>query len=707
MKREELSILAKENRNASQLDAIPNQYRAKTIPLELTDLSDVVKNTFNGTGTIPPDSSVSPVKIAGASVIDGYNMRPMFADVKSGTYWTDGSNNIVNNVVANYLCFAVDVEPNTIYKFSSLSNYVFTDSLGVYISKGGSTNPLTTPANAVKGYFSISTTGGVTIDDVVMCKGTVLNSEVRCKINWLDDTVPLLSVSTENIVDNSIEESKIVDNAVTTNKILDGAVTDTKFGNGVITPLKINNIKIVDGYNMRPTFTGIKAGTYYYTSPNITNNATAGYACFVADIQENTQYIVSDMYWCIFVDENGTFISQSNVGTTFTSPVGAVKAYISYHSTIVLSIDDFVMCKGTALNSEIIYTLDWLKPNIIDNSLGTEKIKKRFYNPVTKTIYMDTANPFKLYFRNVLSLPKCEFYGGQPSTGLTADYYNDYVQLSTVTAGTYTLPYEIYDDNYQLLDSGTITIIVKVVNPSNCKVLIIGDSTVYGQSMVDGSTTNVKPISQNLYEMFSNSGKQLTLLGTQGTAPYKHEGYPGRAVSAFFSAGTSFNGTETFGTFDFSYYMTQQGYDSVDYVIIQLGINDMSHESFVNVDTLANQSINYISQMVQSIQNYNSNIKVIINLTIPPNNDRRVWTAQMQTLSPVNFIKQWIYHNNNSNYVEKLQNKFLNTTNVYIAPTNLVLDTTIDISDSVHPTADGYTKLSQVDFDTINYIQNP
>lgn len=138
-------------------------------------------------------------------------------------------------------------------------------------------------------------------------------------------------------------------------------------------------------------------------------------------------------------------------------------------------------------------------------------------------------------------------------------------------------------------------------NGQTKKVLFIGDSK-----------TDAGVYTQCLLDMFANDPMSIQLLGTRGnTETNRHEGRSGwsaenycennawRGViedSPFFNPATQ--------TFDFAYYMAQNGYDGVDYVFINLGTND----------TVSN-FIGYYHEMIDSIRAYNSNI--VIGIWVP------------------------------------------------------------------------------------------
>ena len=132
-------------------------------------------------------------------------------------------------------------------------------------------------------------------------------------------------------------------------------------------------------------------------------------------------------------------------------------------------------------------------------------------------------------------------------------------------------------------------------NNTNQKVLLIGDSI-----------TQLGYISSHLLDLADTDSMKITLLGTRGTAPAFHEGRGGWSAYDYCHL-QSKEGIQnafwnpTSSVFDFSYYMQQQGYSSVDYVCINLGTND-------DIDLLTNN----IETMVNSIRSYSSIIKILL-----------------------------------------------------------------------------------------------
>lgn len=134
------------------------------------------------------------------------------------------------------------------------------------------------------------------------------------------------------------------------------------------------------------------------------------------------------------------------------------------------------------------------------------------------------------------------------------------------------------------------------------KVLFIGDSL----------TQNGK-YGQRILDLFAKDPMNIEFLGTRGTGNNRNEGRSGWSSHDYVTNSTKAGFTNPFYNvstdgFDFTYYMTQQGYSGVDYVFINLGTNDRGRRS----DAI----IADINSMIDSIKDYDSNITVC--LWLPP-----------------------------------------------------------------------------------------
>ena len=203
-------------------------------------------------------------------------------------------------------------------------------------------------------------------------------------------------------------------------------------------------------------------------------------------------------------------------------------------------------------------------------------------------------------------------------------------------------------------------------------------------------------ICQKLLSCFSAAGGALTLLGTRGTAPARHEGRAGWKASDYCTKAADGTYTNPFynNGFDFSHYMTTQAYTGVGVVVLQLGINDIFYAGLDSFSAAA--TIGYLDTMVNSILNYDSSIKVIVDLLTPPNGNPSVFTEKYGT-GQIDFV----YRMNTIRMSKALMEHFSGNISVAISPNNCVLDPAQDINDGVHPTEGGYAKLGQMIYETM------
>lgn len=135
------------------------------------------------------------------------------------------------------------------------------------------------------------------------------------------------------------------------------------------------------------------------------------------------------------------------------------------------------------------------------------------------------------------------------------------------------------------------------------KIIFIGDSL-----------TDNNVYEPELIKLFNNDVMNIELLGSRGTSPNLHEGRAGWTTKHYCTATTFNKRTNGFlnpstSKFDFSYYMNNQGYTSVDYVFINMGTNDLANSN--------TETVGYFTEILNSIKAFNSNIVVFIGLCPP------------------------------------------------------------------------------------------
>lgn len=248
--------------------------------------------------------------------------------------------------------------------------------------------------------------------------------------------------------------------------------------------------------------------------------------------------------------------------------------------------------------------------------------------------------------------------------------------------------WEWYDDTLNMLDSdGESAQEIVAENLSDCSVLVIGDSTVEQKTMTAA-----------MLDHFKEQGHELTLLGTLGDGENRNEGRAGWKASDYFTdrekdgvRNPFFNKSKK--TFDFAYYMKKQRYSDVDFVVIQLGINDLYHSGDEAIVPLWED----ISAMIDSILAYSKNVKILLNLPTPPNTD------QGEANIPL-----FLYRSRVIRYNEYALSRVLeyDDARVRCSYCHLILDPDTDIRDNVHPMRDGYIKMALETCNQINCWQN-
>lgn len=332
------------------------------------------------------------------------------------------------------------------------------------------------------------------------------------------------------------------------------------------------------------------------------------------------------------------------------------------------SYGSFYILKESAINEEFI-------KNIVDEANANARPLA-----LPSKIYSFVGYPISIYFRNVMDYHPNDVYVRKYGAATKGKQYADRWEYTPTTAETVQGSIMVYDHNYKRLNNQTIPVEVKDNTiKDSLSVLVIGDSTV-----------DANHETQKMLDLATADGYDLTLLGTRGTSPNLHEGRSGWRASMYVEKAENnpFYNPDT-ATFDFSYYMTQQGYSGVDCVFIQLGINDMfAAQDGSNFDAAIDTFISGMDTMVNSIHSYDTNIKVVINLIIPCGTDQDAFTADYNLSQTTWRCKKNTYEANIA-----LLNKFKGVSNVYLSPFNAAIDTENNLGGDVHPNPTGYKQL--------------
>ncbi|MGL4790422.1 MAG: SGNH/GDSL hydrolase family protein [Anaerotignaceae bacterium] len=216
-------------------------------------------------------------------------------------------------------------------------------------------------------------------------------------------------------------------------------------------------------------------------------------------------------------------------------------------------------------------------------------------------------------------------------------------------------------------------------------------------------------INQDYYPQFFNEKYEddgITLIGTRGTESGKHEGRGGWSVYDYRSVETKYGYTNPFlnnGAFDFSYYMNNNGYEKVDYIIMSLGINDtnlLEHNTIEEI--IAN-----LDALIDSIEIYNPNIKIMLNGLAVPFDEVKNIDAKNKRLE----VTKALY-----NYYEN--------SNLTVLPSYITLDgyndfkfvepvineenqnTAMYVADATHPNVWGYKNIAETAYANVFYQLN-
>lgn len=299
--------------------------------------------------------------------------------------------------------------------------------------------------------------------------------------------------------------------------------------------------------------------------------------------------------------------------------------------------------------------------------------------------------------------------------------YNDCIRIKEISTGTNSLKVKVYlqeNGELTLVDKKTAKINIVENSIINKKLLFIGDSriedgTVPWPSRVQLVTTIKNTLNESNIFLGSRGGGSLANHeGRSGWRSYdycmtehdSHRNYSNEFYNSDFT--DTLNGLTSH--FDFSYYMSNKGYDTVDLVGIYLGANDSYND----------KSIIYQKMIINSIKSFDINIKIILfsDYLSPCDNYSLIpagLTYINRRLSQMSYYKK-----------QKQMITDLGFSDVYIIGTNNMIDDWYDfnrktrktsyrnsdsetvefIEDVIHPKASGYDKMADLVCGHINYI---
>lgn len=402
----------------------------------------------------------------------------------------------------------------------------------------------------------------------------------------------------------------------------------------------------------------------------------------------------------VFYDINKNFLEGY---LTPSSPIKSPdNAYFVIASFSASTLENFQFVKGSTLGDYEPY--GYTLANFLGDqqSAGEDVIIN-----IPNKIYAVVGEELNLYFDNVIN-GKDTNYDFDVDFGNKGQQFEDFFRFVPEAKETRTLTFKVIKNN-QVLASRTTSVIVSTKTS--------GSGTTKSAVVIGDSTTNNGITVTKLNENFSSDSMGLATLGTRGTGINKHEGRSGWTARQFVATQIASGVTNAFynpstNKFDFSYYLSNNSITRPDYVIINLGINDMfGLTSDVSLETKIDETITDFETMINSIKANSSTIKIGLALTIPPNYSQDAFAKDYSTGQT-----RWRYKRNNVLWVKRMIEHFSGkeSQNIYLIPTNSVIDTkynygfveekvnarseiTRQVSQAnggVHPVASGYWQIA-------------
>ena len=432
-----------------------------------------------------------------------------------------------------------------------------------------------------------------------------------------------------------------------------------------------------------------------------------GASCFWAVYDSDKQYITGSVTDAAGVDFiNATDARVAYIRASFGNARLAAEPMIvpqTYYSKLDNYLPPF---KGVLLKDSPYLTES-------TSAFEIDIRKRRIVAPKNVAVVM--GSQFDIHYDNVLLgadarlMPYKNYYGSAPAVNMGDMLRIDSLQTTSKTK----VDFRILNDGF--------------VDPD----VLIGDLMLHkdlyivpvSKSAGAGMTRNVMFIGDSitangLYpkevaKLFENDEMNVNLVGTVNIGGVPHEGHGGW-TSKDFCETTSFNDyTNAFynpatKTFDFSYYMSTNKFESVDDVFINLGINDMAKE--LGLENI----IRYYNKMINSIRAYNPKTRIFIGLCILPYSGKYSTSHNYGQFSKAQRLAL------HERLIEEYDER--ESEGIYVVPFNLTIDTENDFkfeekplsrrndtvkvkycTDVTHPSTVAYNKMADMAYWYIKY----
>ena len=445
---------------------------------------------------------------------------------------------------------------------------------------------------------------------------------------------------------------------------------------------------------------------------------------YIFVIKQNGKYIYGDScFWAVY-DSNKQYITGKITDAAGVDYIDASDARVAYirasFSMIRLQAEPMIVPK--TYYSKLDDYLPPFKGVLLKDSpyltectsaFETDLRKRRIVTP--KNVAVVQGSQLDVHYDNILLgadarlMPYKNYYGSAPAVNMGDMFRIDSLQTSATTKASIRILNDGLVDPDQLIGEFMLTKDLYIVPVSKTagagmtrNVMFIGDS-------ITANGLYAKEVAN----LFANDVMNVNLIGTINIGGVPHEGHGGW-TSKDFCETTSFNDyTNAFynpatRTFDFTYYMNTNKFESVDDVFITLGINDMAKNIGLE------NTILYYNRMIKSIRAFNPKIRIFIGLPILP------YTGKYATVHGYNqFSKSQLlalHERLIEEYDEREDEGF------YVVPFNLTIDTENDFkfvekplsrrnntvmvkycTDPIHPSTVAYNKMADMAYWYIKY----
>lgn len=322
-------------------------------------------------------------------------------------------------------------------------------------------------------------------------------------------------------------------------------------------------------------------------------------------------------------------------------------------------------------------------------------------------LYAITNQEMNLYFANILEKDWTK-YVIECDCG-NAHQFNRYLRWNTPTAVERTFNIRVRKDKTIAERVPTLEVVASS-EMTHKSVLILGDSTTSSNTVVEKLHANI------------NDESLIDTVGTQGTAPYNHEGRAGWSLQNYCTntTGNPFWNPNT-SKFDASYYFTQNNIDYPDFFIVALGINDIYS---MTDDSVFESRMEMLEDVVESVKNASASIGVCISLILPPHDQDGFgedYPARYFNVIP-EYRRKWAKWNRLviDNYDHR------ESEGIYVLPINMNLDTVYGMAreekyvnarstekelrsgygSGVHPNDSGYWQIADVYWAFLCYMSS-